>query len=109
MPSREQAVERLGDMLRALIRRAKEDGHKLAPFIGIDCPIRPKPHVLESWKCRRAKMNTEQKPDRDKGDTISLRLDPAIARELRAEAERRGFSLEALVVEMWSLYRSRVD
>jgi hypothetical protein len=33
----------------------------------------------------------------------------AIARELRAEAERRGFGLEALVVEMWSLYRSRVD
>src|SRR6185437_6833856 len=26
----------------------------------------------------------------------------AIARELRAEAERRGFGLEALVVEMWS-------
>ena len=30
----------------------------------------------------------------------------AIARELRAEAERRGFGLEALVVEMWSLYRA---
>ena len=37
-PSREQAVERLGDMLRDLIRRAEKKGHKLAPFIGIGCP-----------------------------------------------------------------------
>ena len=54
-------------------------------------------------------MNAEQKPDHDKGDAISWQLDPAIARELRAEAERRGLSLDALVAEMWSLYRSRVD
>ncbi len=54
-------------------------------------------------------MNAEQKPDDDKGGAISLRLDPAIARELRAEAKRRGLGLEALVAEMWSLYRSRVD
>jgi hypothetical protein len=54
-------------------------------------------------------MNAEQKPDDAKGGAIILRLDPAIARELRAEAERRGLGLEALVVEMWSLYRSRVD
>lgn len=37
-PSREEAVERLGDMLRDLIRRAKKEGHKLAPFVGIGCP-----------------------------------------------------------------------
>jgi hypothetical protein len=54
-------------------------------------------------------MNAEQKPDEDRGGAIILRLDPAIARELRAEAERRGLGLEALVAEMWSLYRSRVD
>ena len=54
-------------------------------------------------------MNAEQKPDHDEGDTISVRLNEAIARELRAEAERRGLGLEALIAEMWSLYRSRVD
>jgi hypothetical protein len=37
-PSREEATERLGDMLRKLSRRAEKDGHKLAPFIGIGCP-----------------------------------------------------------------------
>ena len=37
-PSRDQAVERLGDMLRDLIRRATKKGHALAPFIGIGCP-----------------------------------------------------------------------
>jgi hypothetical protein len=38
-------------------------------------------------------MNAEQKPDEDRGGAIILRLDPAIARELRAEAERRGLGL----------------
>jgi predicted NBD/HSP70 family sugar kinase len=37
-PTREQAVERLGEMLRDLIRRAEKKGHQLAPFIGIGCP-----------------------------------------------------------------------
>ncbi len=37
-PTREQAIERLGEMLRDLIRRAEKKGHKLAPFIGIGCP-----------------------------------------------------------------------
>lgn len=35
---REEAVDRLADMLRDLIKRAKKEGHNLAPFIGIACP-----------------------------------------------------------------------
>lgn len=37
-PSREEAVERLADMLRRLIRHAEKSKAKLAPFIGIGCP-----------------------------------------------------------------------
>jgi predicted NBD/HSP70 family sugar kinase len=37
-PKRADAVERLIDMLRDLIKRAAKDGHELAPFIGIGCP-----------------------------------------------------------------------
>jgi hypothetical protein len=37
-PSREEAIERLGDMLRELIRHARKDDRKLAPFVGIGCP-----------------------------------------------------------------------
>ncbi|HSI40443.1 MAG TPA: ROK family protein [Xanthobacteraceae bacterium] len=37
-PKREDAVGRLVDMLKGLIRRAEKDNLKLAPFIGIGCP-----------------------------------------------------------------------
>jgi predicted NBD/HSP70 family sugar kinase len=37
-PSRKQAVERLTEMLRRLIRAAAKEKLKLAPFIGIGCP-----------------------------------------------------------------------
>jgi predicted NBD/HSP70 family sugar kinase len=37
-PKREDAVERLVDMLAGLIKRAGKDELKLAPFIGIGCP-----------------------------------------------------------------------
>ncbi|HEY6482188.1 MAG TPA: hypothetical protein VIY54_01550 [Steroidobacteraceae bacterium] len=37
-PKREDAVERLIEFLRALIKRAAKDGQALAPFIGIGCP-----------------------------------------------------------------------
>lgn len=42
-PEREDAVQRLIDMLVDLIKRADKDGANLAPFIGIGCPgvIRP--------------------------------------------------------------------
>jgi hypothetical protein len=36
--TREQAVEKLVDMLKDLIKRAKKEGYSLAPFIGIGCP-----------------------------------------------------------------------
>jgi predicted NBD/HSP70 family sugar kinase len=37
-PKRDDAVERLIDMLSSLMKRAHKDGLKLAPFIGIGCP-----------------------------------------------------------------------
>ena len=37
-PSREAAVERLADMLRAMIKHAARQGLRLAPFIGVGCP-----------------------------------------------------------------------
>lgn len=37
-PEREDAVQRLIDMLKDLIKRAEKDGANLAPFIGIGCP-----------------------------------------------------------------------
>ncbi|HEY0681908.1 MAG TPA: hypothetical protein VGD45_06240 [Steroidobacter sp.] len=37
-PEREDAVQRLIDMLVGLIKRASKDGANLAPFIGIGCP-----------------------------------------------------------------------
>lgn len=37
-PTREGAVKRLVKMLKSLLADAEEEGHKLAPFIGISCP-----------------------------------------------------------------------
>ena len=37
-PTREQALARLGDMLRELIKKADKQKLKLAPFIGVGCP-----------------------------------------------------------------------
>ena len=37
-PKREDAVDRLVDMLNDLIKRAGKDGFTLAPFIGLGCP-----------------------------------------------------------------------
>jgi predicted NBD/HSP70 family sugar kinase len=37
-PEREDAVERLIDMIKGLIKRAEKDNANLAPFIGIGCP-----------------------------------------------------------------------
>ncbi|WP_425329987.1 ROK family protein [Terrirubrum flagellatum] len=37
-PDREQAVEKLGDMLRELISEGEKKGKTIAPFIGIGCP-----------------------------------------------------------------------
>src|SRR5262249_52603180 len=37
-PTREEAIERLIEMLKSLIKRAEKDKLKLAPFIGVGCP-----------------------------------------------------------------------
>jgi hypothetical protein len=36
--NRDQAVDKLVEMLKELMKRAKKEGHNLAPFIGIACP-----------------------------------------------------------------------
>ncbi len=37
-PSRDDAIARLADMLRALVAEAEEKGLKIAPFVGVGCP-----------------------------------------------------------------------
>ncbi len=37
-PSRDEAIKRLGKMLRGQIERAQDEGLRVAPFIGIGCP-----------------------------------------------------------------------
>lgn len=37
-PSRDEAIKRLGKMLSAQIERARKEGLRLAPFIGVGCP-----------------------------------------------------------------------
>jgi len=37
-PTRDGAVKKLGKMLKDFIAEAEDEGHKLAPFIGISCP-----------------------------------------------------------------------
>ncbi|HZR84043.1 MAG TPA: ROK family protein [Candidatus Binatia bacterium] len=37
-PKRDEAVERLVEMLKSLVRRAGKEGLELAPFVGIGCP-----------------------------------------------------------------------
>ncbi len=37
-PTREDAIKRMGEMLKKLIGKAKKHGLRLAPFIGIGCP-----------------------------------------------------------------------
>lgn len=37
-PSRDQAIKRLGAMLRAQLKQAEKEGLRVAPFIGVGCP-----------------------------------------------------------------------
>jgi predicted NBD/HSP70 family sugar kinase len=37
-PSRDEAIKRLGEMLKAQLKQAKKDGLRVAPFIGVGCP-----------------------------------------------------------------------
>lgn len=43
-PSRDEAIERLGEMLKGQIKQAKKDGLRVAPFIGVGCPGLIEPH-----------------------------------------------------------------
>lgn len=42
-PRRDEAIARLGEMLRALARKAEKRGLRLAPFVGVGCPGRIAP------------------------------------------------------------------
>lgn len=42
--TRDKAIARLGEMLKAQIKQAKKDGLRVAPFIGIGCPGMIEPH-----------------------------------------------------------------
>ncbi len=37
-PSRDEAIARLGEMLKGQLKQAKKDGLRVAPFIGVGCP-----------------------------------------------------------------------
>lgn len=37
-PSRDEAIKRLAEMLKAQLKQAKKDGLRVAPFIGVGCP-----------------------------------------------------------------------
>jgi predicted NBD/HSP70 family sugar kinase len=37
-PSRDDAVDRIGQLMRRLVRKAEKDGLLLAPFVGVGCP-----------------------------------------------------------------------
>lgn len=37
-PSRDEAIKRLGEMLKAQLKQAGKDGLRVAPFIGVGCP-----------------------------------------------------------------------
>ncbi|MBN9562125.1 MAG: ROK family protein [Alphaproteobacteria bacterium] len=93
-PSREEAVERLGDMLRDLIRRARKDGHKLAPFIGIGCPgiivedgsiKRGGQNLPGNWESSRFNLPErvrDQVPEIDGHETIVLMHNDAVVQGL---------------------------
>jgi predicted NBD/HSP70 family sugar kinase len=68
---RDEAVERLVDMLQQLIRRAEREGIGLAPFIGIGCPGR----IDEDGAIERGSQNLP-----GNWETKSFRL-PACLRE----------------------------
>lgn len=37
-PTRDEAISRLGDMIKDQLKQAKKDGLRVAPFIGVGCP-----------------------------------------------------------------------
>src|SRR6185437_1480659 len=93
-PSREEAIERLGDMLCELIRRAEKDDHKLAPFIGIGCPgiiledgsiKRGGQNLPGNWESSRFNLPDrvrEQVPEIDGHETIVLMHNDAVVQGL---------------------------
>ena len=51
--------------------------------------------------------NKTQQSRRDTNLVVGFRLAPAIAREVKAEAARRGLKLNQLFAEMWTLYKRK--
>lgn len=93
-PGREETVERLGDMLRKLIRQAEKDKYKLAPFVGIGCPgiivedgsiERGGQNLPGNWQSNRFNLPDrvrEQVPEIHDHETIVLMHNDAVVQGL---------------------------
>jgi predicted NBD/HSP70 family sugar kinase len=79
-PSREQAVDELGRMLRKLAARARKERLRLAPFIGIGCPGR----IEEDGSIARAAQNLPGNWE-SKSFNLPARLVEAIPERARHE------------------------
>lgn len=51
-------------------------------------------------------MSTQPKPRQDNRQIIGFSLSPDMARDVKAEAGRRGVSLRKLFEEMWAGYKA---
>lgn len=49
-------------------------------------------------------MSTQPKPRQDNRQIVGFSLSPDMARDVKAEAGRRGMSLRKLFEEMWDSY-----
>ena len=106
-PSREEAVERLVEMLRDLIARAEKKGLRMAPFVGIGCPglisedgsiERGGQNLPGNWESKRFNLPRqllELIPHIGEHDTIFLMHNDAVVQGLSelpfmADVERWG-------------------
>lgn len=53
-----------------------------------------------------ASMSTQPKPRQDNRQIVGFSLSPDMARDVKAEAGRRGLSLRKLFEEMWTGYKA---
>lgn len=54
----------------------------------------------------KGNMSTQSKPRQDNRKIVGFSLSPDMARDVKAEAGRRGVSLRKLFEEMWSGYKA---
>lgn len=54
-------------------------------------------------------MNTSPSKHRKDRQIVGFSLSPALAREVKQEAARRGLTLRNLFEELWKLYKARPE